>query len=437
MNLELPKSPRLGAEYRRRRRKLARLIDAGVALLTAAPTAGLNTLYRPDPDLRYLTGHLEATALLALSANRGRITSETLYCQPRNSKRERWDGRVLGPRDAVRVLGLAQAEALNSIPAAVSTALAGEHTALFNPSAADSLTSAALKHFHKAKSSPSSSGLTTLRSLRPLLDELRLIKSPYELGQMKAAAITAASAARRAIAALPGCSQEKEIAALLANSYAEAGTTHAFPPIVASGANAGILHYIANSAALNKKGLVLIDTGCELNGYASDLSRTVPATGKFSPAQLDLYETVLAAQLAAISKVYPGNSLVDAEQAAQRQLIRGLRHMGILRGSLATIRRSGELRRFYMHRIGHWIGMDVHDVGNYHNQTGEPRPLQPGMCLTIEPGLYLDRSRAVPPELRHAGIRIEDSLAVTRSGTKVLTAGVPKTAAQLSALMSR
>jgi Xaa-Pro aminopeptidase len=273
-------------------------------------------------------------------------------------------------------------------------------------------------------------------SLEHLLHDMRLYKSRSEIRVMRTAAKVACAAHRRAMqACCPGV-REYEIEAELLYEFRRAGMVPAYSSIVGGGANGCILHYTENSAPLNDGDLLLIDAGAEYDCYASDVTRTFPVNGRFSEAQKALYEVVLAAQTAAIRKVRPGNHWNDPHEAAVRVLTRGLLKLGILKGKLAALLRKHAYRRFYMHRTGHWLGMDVHDVGDY-KVGNEWRVLEPGMVLTVEPGLYIPAgSRGVARKWWNTGIRIEDDVLVTRDGPDVLTDAVPRTIAGIEALMT-
>ena len=259
-----------------------------------------------------------------------------------------------------------------------------------------------------------------MHNLGPLIAELRMIKSAAELARLRRSASLAARAVRTAVRQLPHLHREAQLAALIGKCYAERGGTHAFSPIVAGGRNACILHYFENSAPLRKRDLLLVDTGCELSGYASDISRTVPIGGRFSPTQRRLYEIVLAAQQAALAAIRPGSTLQRASDAAQKVMRTRLGRMGIVRPRSG----SGSLEDFFMHGIGHHIGMQVHDA--VAPDGGKERRLEAGMCVTIEPGLYFGSGAGIPTPVRNTGIRIEDTVAVVRGGREILTGAAPK-----------
>jgi Xaa-Pro aminopeptidase len=264
---------------------------------------------------------------------------------------------------------------------------------------------------------------------------MRLVKDANELDVMRRAAQISAGAHVRAMQiARPGL-REYEVEAELLHEFRRNGAqAPAYTPIVAGGANACVLHYVANDQPLKRGDLLLIDAGCELDGYASDITRTFPVSGSFSGPQRDVYELVLAAQSAAISEVQAGNSWERPHEAAVRVLAHGFIDLGLCQGTVDAVIESGDYRRFYMHRTGHWLGMDVHDVGDY-KRDGIWRPLAPGMVLTVEPGCYIRPGDGVPQELWNIGVRIEDDVVVTPSGCEVITADAPKTVADIEGVM--
>jgi Xaa-Pro aminopeptidase len=274
-----------------------------------------------------------------------------------------------------------------------------------------------------------------LQDVRVPIDDMRLVKDVHEIALMRRSARIAAAAHRRAMQATRPGRNEYEIEAELIYEFRRGGAQ--FPsywPIVAGGANATVLHYVANNAPLLDADLLLIDAGCELDGYASDITRTFPVNGRFSGAQRDVYEVVLAAQLAAIAKVRPGNGWNEPHDAAVRVLAQGMLDLKLLGGSLQEALEKETYKRFYMHRTGHWLGLDVHDAGEY-KRGGKWRALEPGMVLTVEPGLYIRGAQDVPQRLHGIGIRVEDDVLVSEAGCEVLSAEAPKSVEDIEALM--
>ncbi|MBX9917549.1 MAG: Xaa-Pro dipeptidase, partial [Nitrosomonas sp.] len=270
---------------------------------------------------------------------------------------------------------------------------------------------------------------------RALLDEMRLIKGTDELQIMQRAADISAQAHQRAMQTVrPGMREFEVEAELLYTFYRHGSQAPAYTSIVAGGANACVLHYVQNDAELKSGDLLLIDAGCELDGYASDITRTFPVNGKFTAAQRDVYQLVLAAQAAAIAQVQPEKRWNDPHQAALQVLAQGFIDLGLCQGSVDAVLELEDYKRFYMHRTGHWLGMDVHDAGEY-KQKGEWRALQPGMVLTVEPGCYIRPADNVPEHFWNIGIRIEDDVVVTPSGHEILTLAAPKTIAEIEELM--
>ena len=279
-------------------------------------------------------------------------------------------------------------------------------------------------------------------NVRFLLDEMRLYKSASELDVMRRAAQISADAHARAMRMTrPGMREYEIEAELLHAFYRHGAQAPAYTSIVAGGANACVLHYIANNAQLQDGDLLLIDAGCELDGYASDITRTFPVNGRFSGPQKDIYELVLAAQSAAIDAIQPGRHWNEPHEAALAVLAQGFIDFGLCRGSVEAVLESGDYRRFYMHRTGHWLGLDVHDAGQYkhgpmHAQSGQWRTLEPDMALTVEPGCYVRPADDVPEQFWNIGIRIEDDAVVTTDGCEIITAAAPKTVADIEALMT-
>jgi Xaa-Pro aminopeptidase len=274
-----------------------------------------------------------------------------------------------------------------------------------------------------------------VQDVRALIDEQRLIKDPHEIAIMRRSARIAAAAHRRAMQATRPGRNEYEIEAELLYEFRRGGAQFpAYWPIVAGGANACVLHYVFNNAPLAAGELLLIDAGCELDGYASDIPRSFPVGGRYSGAQRAVYELVLAAQLAAIGKVRPGCKWNEPHDAAVRVLAQGMLDLKLLGGSLDEVLEKETYKRFYMHRTGHWLGLDVHDAGDY-RRSGKWRALAPGMTLTVEPGLYIRAADDIPERLRDLGVRVEDDVLVTASGCEILTAEAPKSMDDIEALM--
>ncbi len=429
------------ATYQARRRRLARALQGGVAVIPTAPerlrNADTHYLYRWDSHFHYLTGFHEPEAVLVLVG--GRTPRSVLFCRPRDAQSEIWDGHRVGPRAARTRYGVDEAHPIAQLEARMPGLLAN-CPALHTPIGLDEAWDKRVTGWLNAVRKQVRSGVTApaaLCEVRHALDEMRLIKDAGELKLMKQAAAISVLAHRRAMRFTQPGRYEFEVEAELLHEFRRHGSeAPAYPSIVAGGPNACVLHYVKNGALLRAGDLLLIDAGCEWQGYASDISRTFPVSGTFSGAQRALYEIVLAAQMAALRTIKPGAPFAAYHQAALEVLVRGLIDLKICRGTVAGVIESGDYRRFYMHRTGHWLGRDVHDVGEY-TRDGRSRRLQAGMVLTVEPGLYVRPGTGVPKAFHHIGIRIEDDVVVTASGHAVLTAEAPKTIEAIEAWMSQ
>jgi Xaa-Pro aminopeptidase len=425
--------------YQRRRARLAAQMERGVAIVPTAPERVRNRdahyPYRFDSYFYYLTGFREPDAILVVAA--GDVPKSILFCRERDPEREVWDGFRYGPEGAREAFGFDEAHSIAELDAAVPGLLA-DCGAVYCHLGADGAWDARVMRWVNEVRNQARRGIaapTELKDVHALIDEMRLVKEPQELAVMRRAATISAGAHRRAMrAARPGGS-EFEIEAELLHEFRRHGAqAPAYAPIVAAGANACVLHYVANDGALTDGDLLLIDAGCELDGYASDLTRTFPVNGRFSAPQRAIYELVLAAQAAAIAEVRPGNPWDAPHRAAVHTLARGLVDLKLIAGSVDEAVERETYRRFYMHRTGHWLGLDVHDAGDY-KRGGEWRKLEPGMVLTVEPGCYIRAGEGVPAEFASIGVRIEDDVLVTEAGSEVLTREAPKTIADIEALM--
>jgi Xaa-Pro aminopeptidase len=427
--------------YRGRRQRLAEQMGRGVAVLSTAPERRRNRdahyPFRFDSYFYYLTGFDEPEAVLVLIA--GDEVRSLLFCRDKHEEREIWDGFRHGPEAAREAFGFDEAHSNTKLDEMLPKLLA-DQPAMFCDVGENGEWDTRLIQWLNAVRAQVRTGISApseIRDIRKLLDEMRLIKDAHELDIMRRAARISANAHRRAMRhARPGLHEYNIEAELLHEFRSHGAQAPAYTPIVAGGANACVLHYVANDAPLKDGDLLLIDAGCELDGYASDITRTFPVNGRFSGPQRDVYELVLAAQAAAIAKVSPGSAWQDPHDAAVRVLVRGFVDLGLLEGSVDGLIESGDFRRFYMHRTGHWLGMDVHDCGEY-KRDGRWRALSPGMVLTVEPGCYIRPGDNVPEHLWNIGVRIEDDAAVTTDGCEILTSQAPKTIADIEALMGR
>lgn len=427
--------------YQDRRARLARRMGSGVAVVPTAPERLRNRdtayPYRYDSYFYYLTGFTEPEAVLVLVA--GDTPRSLLFCREKDPEKEVWDGFRYGPEGAREAFGFDEARPIAELDAAMSELLA-DQPAVFYPVGHDPAWDARVVSWVNAVRARVRNGVTApseLKDVRTVLDEMRLVKDPHELELMRRAARISAAAHRRAMRfARPGVTEYQVEAEILHEFRRHGAQAPAYPPIVASGANACVLHYVANSATLKDGELLLIDAGCELDGYAADITRTFPVNGHFSGAQRDVYQLVLAAQAAAIAAVKPGNPWDAPHRAALEVLAQGLIDLKLLTGTRDEVLEKETYRRFYMHRTGHWLGLDVHDAGDY-KRGGEWRPLEPGMTLTVEPGCYIRPADDVPQHFWNIGVRIEDDALVTPEGCEILTRDAPKSIAEIEALMAQ
>lgn len=422
-----------------RRRRLAAAMGRGVAVLSTAPERTRNRdthhPYRFDSYFHYLTGFVEPGAALVLIG--GDEPRSLLFCREKDPDREIWDGYRFGPEAARTAFGFDEAHPIGELDARVPRLLA-DQPALFTDVGGDGAWDARVIEWLNAVRAQVRTGISApgeIRDIRRILDEMRLVKDGHELATMRAAAAISSEAHKRAMRATRPGRHEYEIEAELLHEFCRSGARHqAYPAIVASGPNACVLHYVENDRRMETGDLLLIDAGCELGGYASDITRTFPVSGRFSGPQRDVYELVLAAQAAAIAAVRPGQHWEQPHEAALGVLVRGFLDLGLCRGTPESVIESGDYRHFYMHRTGHWLGLDVHDAGDY-KRDGAWRLLEPGMVLTVEPGCYIRPGEGVPEALWNIGVRIEDDVAVTADGCEVLTIATPKSVADVEALV--
>jgi Xaa-Pro aminopeptidase len=434
----------------RRARLAAQLGPDAVAIVPTAPERPRNRdsdfLYRHDSYFYYLSGFTEPQAWLVIESS-GRTT---LFCQPKDLEREIWDGYRLGPDAAPQALGVDAAHPVTELAEQLPKLLENKATVWYPFATHTGLESQIDAHLQKVRARVRMGVQCpdTQKDLCSLLDEMRLFKDAQELDIMRRACDISA---RAHVRAMQTCARmlregrevrEYHLDAELLHEFRMGGSQHpAYGSIVAAGANACVLHYRADTAPIRSGELVLIDAGCELDGYASDITRTFPANGVFSGPQKALYELVLASQVAAIGATKSGAKFTDPHEAAVRVLSQGLLDLGLLQqdkvGALDDVIEKREYFRFYMHRTGHWLGMDVHDCGSYVEATPErpSRILQPGMVLTIEPGLYVRPADDVPAEFHNIGIRIEDDAVVTPEGRELISRGVPVAVSEIQALM--
>jgi Xaa-Pro aminopeptidase len=429
-------------EFARRRRQLMRIMGRDtIAILPAAPVRHRNNdveyAYRQDSDFYYLTGFGEPEAVAVLVP--GRPQAEyVLFVRDRDPEREVWDGRRAGTAGATRTYGADDAFPIDDIDDILS-GLMENRSRVFYAMGTHPEFDQRVVGWVNALRTQARNGRhppQEMVALDHVLHDMRLYKSRTEVSLMREAARIGANAHIRAMRACRPGRSEYEIEAEILHEFHRNRADISYEPIVGGGENACILHYRENDQPLRDGDLLLIDAGCEYECYASDITRTFPINGRFSPEQRAVYDIVLAANLAAIAKVRPGNSWNDPHEAAVRVVTQGLKRLGLLKGRVAALEREGAYRRFFMHRTGHWLGMDVHDVGDY-KVGDEWRVLEPGMALTIEPGIYISAAqRGVPRRFRNIGVRIEDDVVVTRDGAEVLTARAPKDPDAIEAAMA-
>ena len=421
-----------------RRRRLAEAMGGGIAILPTAPARVRNRdahyPYRFDSYFYYLTGFPEPAAVLVIG---GSPLRSVLFCREKDPEREIWDGYRYGPEAARVAFGLDEAIPIDQLDARMPELMADQpivHCHLGEDAAWDARVIGWMNQV-RAQARSGIAAPRELRDVHALLDEMRLIKQPEEIATMRRAGEISAAAHQRAMRAAQAGRFEYEIEAEILHEFRRHGAqAPAYSPIVAGGEHACVLHYVSNDAVLKPGTLLLVDAGCELEGYAADITRTFPVDAAFSAPQRDIYELVLAAQAAAIAAVRPGNTWNMPHDAAVAVLTQGMIDLGLLRGTLAAALESEAYKRFYMHRTGHWLGLDVHDAGDY-RRDGTWRRLEPGMVLTVEPGCYVRPGEGIAEQFANIGVRIEDDVLVTASGCEVLTTGAPKSVADIEALM--
>ena len=431
------------AEFTRRRKKLMGMMDRhSIAIVPGARevTRSRDTEYpfRQNSDLFYLTGFEEPDAVLVLIPGR-RQGQVVLFCRERDPEMELWNGYRVGPEGAVAYLGVDDAFPIDDLDEILPGLIEGTQRIYYSMGHDDVFDQRVMGWVNQIRRLVRTGAAppADFTDLAFLLHEQRLIKSAAEIRVMRRAGEISAEAHTRAMRECQPGRYEYHLEASIQHTFAEYGARFpAYSSIVGSGPNACILHYTENNARMRSGDLVLIDAGCEFQGYAADITRTFPVNGRFTAEQRAIYDLVLAAQRAAIAKVKPGNTWNQPHDATVRVITRGLIKLGLLKGSERDLIKAEAYRDFYMHRAGHWLGLDVHDVGDY-RVGGRWRQLEPGMVLTIEPGIYIanDNSR-VAKRWRGIGVRIEDDVVVTDTGCDVLTADVPKRAEDIEALMA-
>ncbi len=429
-------------EFTRRRKRLMDIMNIGsIAILPASQVRNRNNdvdyQYRQDSDFYYLSGFPEPEAVAVLIPDR-KHGEFILFCREKDPESEIWHGRRSGLQKAIEYYGADDAFPISDLDEILPGLIENKERVYYNMGI-DHDFDVHVQEWVNQVRGKARTGVTAPEefiSLGHALHELRLYKSRGEIKAMRRAAKISAKAHAIAMKKCKPGMKEYQIESELLHEFMKEGCrSSAYPSIVGGGANGCILHYTENSDPLNDGELLLIDAGAEHDYYASDITRTFPINGQFSKEQKIAYEIVLAAQEAAIKKVQPGNHWNDPHEAAVREITIGLKEMGLLKGRLPTLLKEEAYKPYYMHRTGHWLGMDVHDVGDY-KVGGEWRLLEPGMVMTVEPGLYIaEHTRGVAKKWWNIGIRIEDDVLVTKSGHDVLSKDAPKTVAEIESIM--
>ncbi|MDK2123515.1 Xaa-Pro aminopeptidase [Parachitinimonas caeni] len=427
--------------YRGRRERLAATLKEGIVVVPTAPLKTRNDdsdyPYRFDSNFHYLSGFPEPNAVLVMVL--GDRPRSILFCQPKDEKKEIWEGYLYGPQVAREQFGFDEAYPIAELDQRLAEWLVHQPVLHF-PLGADSSWDGRMITLMNQVRAAARNGERVpdqLSDVRGAIAEMRLIKDQTEIGLMRQAGQISAEAHRRAMqASRPGMMEYQLEAELQYTFYRHGSRFPAYTSIVASGLNACVLHYGENNRQMHDGELVLIDAGCEFQGYASDITRTFPVNGRFSGPQKAIYELVLAAQHAAIDCIRPGTPFTEPHDVALKVLTQGLIDLKLLTGSVESAIEQGSYRQFYMHKTSHWLGLDVHDAGSY-KIDGVSRRLQPGMVLTVEPGLYFRPAANVPAEFTHIGVRIEDDILVTAEGYENLTIDAPKTVADIESVMVR
>lgn len=428
--------------YRARRETLIKRLEGGLVVIPTAPeqvrNADAHYAYRFDSSFYYLTGFDEPESILVLQAGENGQVNHILFCREKNLEREIWDGYRHGPEMAKEVFLFDEAYPIEYFSEKLKELLKGQSQLAYpigEDSEFDQLLLGTRKKLIPSVERTGEDVPHQIVDVVPVVAQMRLIKDETEVRLMQVAADISAAAHVRAMKyAKPGV-YEYQVEAEIIHEFMHAGArSPAYGSIVAGGANACVLHYVTNRDVLKDGDLLLIDAGCEFEGYAGDITRTFPVNGKFTSPQKDLYQLVLDSQLAAIQEVAPGKGVRDAHFVALKILAQGMIDLKLLTGSLDEVLEKETYRQFYMHGTGHWLGLDVHDCGRY--KKGEAwTSLTPGMVVTVEPGIYVRPAPEVPEAFWNIGIRIEDDVLVTESGQRVLTANAPKTVSELESLI--
>ena len=430
-------------EFKSRRKKLIQHIGRNsLAILPTAPEKIRNRdaeyPYRTDSDFYYLTGFREPESVAVFIPGR-KAGEYILFCRERDPLMETWNGRRAGTAGAVETYHASEAHPIDKIDEVLPLLMENRERVFYTIGKDEAFDQRLMEWVNKVRQKARAGILAPQEfiSLDPVIHEMRLRKSKAEINVMRKAANISAEAHIKAMEACRPQLKEHVVEAELSHTFTKHGCPTAYTSIVGGGENGCILHYNENNAILNDGDLLLIDAGAELDCYASDITRTFPVNGKFSPEQKILYEIVLKAQLAAIKKVKPGNHWNQPHEAAVRELTKGLIEIGLLKGDLQNNIKKNSYQKYYMHRTGHWLGLDVHDVGDY-KINGKWRKLEPGMVLTVEPGLYIaPNTKGTPKKWWNIGIRIEDDVVVTKDGCEIISRKAPKTVSEIESIMAK
>ena len=434
----------MNKEFEKRRRKLAKLIGKdGIAVIPTASTRvrsrDTDYPYRPDSDFYYFTGFSEPNAVMILAP--GREDGSFILClREKNPLTEIWDGHMEGLSGVKKNYEADQSFDIEDLETILPSLFLGRQKVFFTLGQDEVLDKILMKSFNAVRAGQRRGGVvpSEIQALEPLVHEMRLIKSKYEISLMKKSAKISVDAHKRIFENCKPGVFEYQIEADIIHEFGKHGAVPAYTSIVASGQNACTLHYISNRDKMKSGQLLLTDAGCENEMYAADITRTIPVSGEYSKEQKEIYELVLEVQKNAINSIKPGQTFEGLQSDAIKGLTKGLKKLGLLKGRVDQLIKSEAYKDFYMHGIGHWLGMDVHDVGSYMDQKGKSRKFENGMVLTIEPGIYISKkNKNVPTEYRGIGIRIEDDVLVTKSGCDVLTKALPKEIGEIESIMAR
>ena len=433
----------MSLEYKKRRNKLSRLIGKdSIAILPTAPYKNRSRdtyyPYRPDSDFFYFTGFSEPDALMILAP--GRPEGEfILLVRPKDPLKEIWDGHMEGLIGAKRNFGANQSYKIEDLIKVLAEVFPNRQKIFYTLGNQNDYDKKVIDTFNQVRANQRRGGIvpTEVVSLEPLIHDMRLVKSREEISRMKESARISVEAHYKVMDECKDGVYEYQIQASINHQFGQYGAVPAYDSIVASGHNACTLHYIDNKDILKSGDLLLTDAGCEHQMYAADITRTVPVSGTFNEEQKAIYSIVLDTQKKAIESVKPGQTFENIQNDAITNITKGLRKLGLLSGSLQSLIKNEAYKEFYMHGIGHWLGMDVHDVGAYMSNAGKSKKFVPGMVLTIEPGIYISKkNKKVQKSWRGIGVRIEDDVLVTKKGCEVLTGKLSKEINEIEQRMS-